>query len=341
MSPTRNARAAPRYDIDRKVLVFCDGADPRQAVSLNVSKLGVALRVEGATPAPATGADFEAGDQVIVQNLVDLPVECWVVAFSDDILRLRFVASPAANMQIRKLVDGIAASVETENVASVQPRRWRRWWYVAAAAAVATVVVVGAFSGWFRDTSDVRKQLADVAADPSASARRLGPNAQPRPQVEPLGVVVNTEVSAELPPGSPPPRQLFRIPAGSTMAVKVTALDKSHSDGRVEAILDQDFYDFGDRSHVLLPQGSRFIGRLARDRGKMTQTVSWTSVELPGNKRIRFVLVSGDKAADVTEDAVAPLVTPDIDKARDGHAVILLRKDIALSSYSDKPAPPR
>lgn len=337
----KDPRTAPRYDIERNVVVFDGATEPRHAVALNLSKLGVALRVGAPPPEHAHRAAFESGDQVIVQNLVDLPVECWVVAYSDNILRLRFVAGPAASMQIRKLVDGIAASVETGKAASVQPLRWRRKRYLAAAAAALVVVTGATMYGWFRNTPDVRKQLVDSGDGLSGSGRRAGQIAQQHRPDEPLGVIVNAEISAELPPGSAPLRQLFRIPAGSTIAVKVTGLDRSRTSGPVEAILDRDFYDAGDRSHVLLPQGSRFIGRLVQDPTTTTQTISWTSVELPGKKRIRFVPVSREKPANATDDSAAPFVSPDLDKTSDGHVLIYLRKDIALSPYSERPTPPR
>jgi hypothetical protein len=81
----------------------------RFVTMLNLSLTGTAVRI---LQGPLNGwlVKLDQGDEVSLFGLVAIPVDCWVVARDRDILRLRFIPTPAADAQLQNLISQLTGA---------------------------------------------------------------------------------------------------------------------------------------------------------------------------------------------------------------------------------------
>ncbi len=327
------ARQLPRYDLTRAVTVLKVNVGAANGVTINVSRSGTAVRLAPAARRGAGSTDLEAAQEVSLEGLVADPVDCWVVAYGDQILRLRFMATPEADEQIAQLVAQLAANSDPQpEPASAATGARTRGWIVAAGVAVAALAGLG-YAVTHMPQDPVRDRLAEAVPDDATAPDRGATRLRPADRV---AAVLDASALQPAEPNDGPITAVFRVPAGTRFAATIRSRDGARNGGRVEAAVDADLLDPGNPDRVLLPLGTRLVGRTSSNGSADAVTpVIWTSVVLPDGKPLHFLQVGSTTTAAAPDAATAPLVSLD---ARTADQVsVQVNRDLALPAYHAPP----
>ncbi|MFL5286661.1 MAG: PilZ domain-containing protein [Rhodopila sp.] len=332
-SDDRERRISTRYELVKPAQICGSGTTSGRLVTiLNVSLTGAALRI----PQKALNGwllELSLGDEVSLSGLVAMPMDCWVIARDRDTLRVRFLPTPAAELQLQDLIGQLAgASPDSGSSPPGTGRRQIRKGFIVAAGILAAtpafaaviVAVAPTFSTWTYAISptrfDRRSQLSDVQAtkqpDTAAFSRsaaesgRFGNELTPRPHAAAINATPSPR--SELPP-LPPDKalespRLFLLSAGSEFIARIDAV--TGSNGRaISAIIESNIYD-ARTGHLVLPWGTRLSGNYAeRDPvNGLPARIVWKTGTLPDGRRLCLCAGSsvekrsGDDVSDRRDD---------------------------------------
>lgn len=324
-----DGRKAPRYELTRPVSVLHVNVGTASGVTINISRSGTAVRIDKGSGAVGGSADLSTLQEVSLQGLVEDPVDCLVVAYGEQILRLRFMAKPHADAQIAHLIEHLAAVAEPEWVPDTPaPSRHRGSWLIAAG--VVAVLAAGLGYGVLTTPgAPVRERLAEsVAADSNGTTHIRNPT---RP-TDRVAAVLDGATLRPAEPADGPVTAVFRVPAGTHFAATIRSRTVASNGGRVEAAMDADLLDPGDPGRVLLPLGTQLVGWTsgAKEANAVTPVI-WTSVVLPGGKPLHFLQMDSTPNAAPPDAASAPLISLDTRTA--DQVSVQVNRDLALPAY--------
>ncbi|CAH2602205.1 conserved protein of unknown function [Rhodovastum atsumiense] len=330
----KERRSAERYTFTRTVWLRRRDEVPDRATMKNVSRTGAAVQFRRGTGAADTWlAHLAQGDEVTLCNLVDQPVECWVVAVEDDILRLHFPPGQAADDTLHRLIEDFARrrqAVAAPASWSVTGRRRIRKLPVAAAGGlVAGAVLLGSHGLGLANLAGWKIGI------PRFSAHwRAGPPMLPsgKAGAEP-GAWQGAAGDNAAAPGEQPPAVLA---GGTTFAA--TLVSGGMPAGGVEVVAEVAEVVRGpepDR-RVLLPRGTRLTGE-ARNGGGIdphTVVLVWTGVAFPDGRSLTL-LPAGAPPGEGTEGPA----TPDAARIGGAHLTSLYRRTDAAWAARERAAP--
>jgi type IV secretory pathway VirB10-like protein len=301
--------------------------------------------------AAAEFSNGEEGNEVVLHGLVADPVDCWVIAYNDGILRLHFMASARPDAQISRLIEALQTA-EAENApaedapaVNAQAPRNRRKTIVAAILAPVLIglVVYGVIvSGLLRSSGPTRDRLADAITDQAATRSPPDPAKKRRDgSRQAPGVVLGEGAEAKLASAEGKEATLFMLPTGTNLPASIVTAQESDGTGQVEAEMDGDVHDPTNPSRVLMPRHTRLFGRLAHagaDAGQslnigQTLNIVWTSVVLPNGKPLKFVSLGDGVDQPVSSAKDAPLVTLGTSGIAGSRISVHVNRDIALPAF--------
>lgn len=338
------ARRAKRYDFEREVTIFYARTRTVAGLTINMSQTGLAVRIShsgvAVRVAPAQPdtepVNLQPGDEVVVQGIVDVPVESWVIDYSGDVVRLHFMATPTANEHIKRLIDALEAKERrtAEVPAAVAEQRKTGRGVIAAllaGPAVLALAVYGVIASGLLQTNGAQDRLADRVADPRAFRSLQAHKGNGAPF---RAVVLGEGAEQQLPSGEVRGATIYRVAAGTHFPVRIVSTALPDGSPGIEADLDGDLRD--DAGQVLLPKGTRLIGNQEKAgwRPDEVQGIFWTKVVLPNGKALKFTFIGtgADRAAANLSDA--PIVTTGQIGAVGGRLTVQLNRDLALPAYS-------
>lgn len=332
---------AKRYDLEREVLIFHARTKVVAGVTISMSGTGLAVRVGPPLP-DAEPVDLQPGEEVVVQGLVDVPVESWVIDHSGGIVRMHFMATPTAHEQIERLIDALEARDRRthEAVAPVAvPRRFGRKTTAALVIVpvVAAVAIYGSIAAGLLQPSDLRERLADHVADPGS----FGSLSKPKGSARDIPAVVLGEgAEKKLPSGRVQGATIYRLSASTYFPARIVSVVLPDGTPGIEADLDSDLRDDTRSGRVLLPHGTKLIGRLAHggERPERVLGIFWTKVLLPNGKPLKFTFVGNGPDQAAANLADAPLVTLGQPGPVGARLLVQLNRDLALPAYDDEGA---
>lgn len=102
--------AVPRYAIHRSIWFRRRGAIPVPGELLSISEKGALARVERSNDrfTPPWPLYLRHGDEVWLYNVINEPLNCWVVAVERDVVRLRLFKDAGVLPDLRSLIDRFA-----------------------------------------------------------------------------------------------------------------------------------------------------------------------------------------------------------------------------------------
>jgi PilZ domain len=109
-SPIPDRRVTPRYPTTLPVSLRKSELPPFDTTLINISTTGAAIALlewDPAEPVPWP-TRLKHGDEIVLTGLLDVPLQAWVVAMDEVVLRVRFLVDDTARGKLHEMITSLA-----------------------------------------------------------------------------------------------------------------------------------------------------------------------------------------------------------------------------------------